>query len=198
MPYRTLIALPAAVAVLTLFATEATGPRIRRWILLPIMAIVMIQFSAINNKQYYAAHWALERDKVLAIQILSRIGEIFPKEDNVTIAVVGQGPTKKDTLIPKVPSSTLGASFFRWDGGNRGRVAAFFDFLSNTNFHSATDEQMEKSFEAATSMPSWPEQGSIARLADGAVVIKLSEATKRQLHMLCNDRETEFCAKHRP
>lgn len=198
MPYRTLIALPAAVAVLTLFATEAAGPRIRRWILLPIMAIVMIQFSAINNKQYYAAHWALERDKVLAIQILSRIGEMFPKEDNVTIAVVGQGPTKKDALIPKVPSSTLGASFFRWDGGNRGRVAALFDFLSSTNFHSATDDQMEKSFEAAASMPSWPEQGSIARLADGTVVIKLSEATKQQLRMLCNRRETEFCAKHRP
>ena len=196
MPYRTLIALPVAVAVLSLFATEVAGSRIRRWVVLPIIAIVFIQFSAINNKQYYAAHWALERDKVLATQILSRIGEMFPNGNDFPVALVGQGPTKRDALIPRVPSSTLGASFFRWDGGNRGRVAAFFDFLSNTNFQSATDEQMEKAHEAAASMPSWPEQGSIAGLADGTVVIKLSEPTKRQLRMLCNHRESQFCSKH--
>lgn len=197
MPYRTLMAVPVAAAVLALFATEAAGPLIRRWIILPVMALVMIQFSAINNKQYYAAHWALERDKVFGAQILSRIGELFPRDDIFTVAVVGQGPTKKDALIPKVPSSTLGASFFRWDGGSRGRVAAFLDILSNKDFRSATDEQMEKAFDAATSMPSWPEQGSIARLADGVVLIKLSEPTKRQLHILCNHRESEFCARHR-
>ena len=197
MPYRTLIALPAAVAVLTLFATEASGPRLRRWIILPIMAIVMIQFSAINNKQYYAGHWALERDKVLGTQILSRIEELVPKESTYTLAVVGQGPAKRDALIPKVPSSTLGASFFRWDSGSRGRVAAFLNFLSNATFNPATDDQMEKAFEAAGGMPSWPEPGSIAR-ADGVVLIKLSEPTAGQLQLLCKHRQSEFCAKHRP
>ena len=197
MPYRTLIALPAAVAVLALFATEASGPRLRRWIILPIMAIVMIQFSAINNKQYYAGHWALERDKVLGTQILSRIEELFPNESTFTIAVVGQGPLKRDTLIPKVPSSTIGASFFRWDGGSRGRVAAFLNFLSNATFNPASDEQMEKAFAEAGGMPSWPERGSIARDADGVVLIKLSEPTRRQIQILCGDRQSEFCAKHR-
>ena len=197
MPYRTLISLPAAVAILCLFATEAAGPRIRRWILLPIMAVVLIQFSAINNKQYYAGHWALERDKVLGILILSRIEEMFPNEKAFTIAVVGQGPGKRDALIPKVPSSTLGASFFRWDGGNRGRVASFLDFLSNSEFKSASDAQMEKAFEAAATFPSWPDKKSIARLADEVVLIKLSEPTKRQLQLLCNHRQSEFCAKNR-
>ncbi|MGH6824140.1 glucosyltransferase domain-containing protein [Methyloceanibacter sp.] len=197
MPYRTLIALPAAVAVLALFATEAAGPRLRRWIILPIMAIVMIQFSAINNKQYYAGHWSLERDKVLGTQILSRIAELFPNESTFTIAVVGQGPTKRDTLIPEVPSSTLGASFFRWDGGSRGRVAAFLNFLSNATFNPATDKQMEKAFDDTSAMPSWPERGSIARF-DGVVLIKLSEPTPRQIQILCGNRESEFCAKHRP
>ena len=198
MPYRTLLALPAAVAVLALFATEAAGPRIRRWIILPVAGLLLIQFSAINNKQYYAAHWALERDKVLGAQIISRIQEVSPKESGFTIAVVGQGPRKTDALIPKVPSSTLGASFFRWDGGSRGRVAAFLDFLSNSNFQAATDEQMEKAFEAATYIPSWPEKGSIVRLPDGVVLIKLSEPTKRQLQYLCADRQSEFCLNYRP
>ena len=197
MPYRTLIALPAAVAVLALFAAEAAGPRLRRWLILPIMAIVMVQFSAINNKQYYAGHWALERDKVLGTQILSRIQELFPKESTFTVAVVGQGPVRKrDPLIPKVPSSTLGASFFRWDGGNRSRVAAFLNFLSNATFNPATDDQMEKAFEVAGTMPSWPERGSIARV-DGIVLIKLSEPTARQLQLLCEHRQSDFCTKHR-
>ena len=195
MPYRTLIALPAAVAVLALFAAEAAGPRLRRWLILPIMAIVMVQFSAINNKQYYAGHWALERDKVLGTQILSRIQELFPKESTFTVAVVGQGPVRKrDPLIPKVPSSTHGASFFRWDGGNRSRVAAFLNFLSNATFNPATDDQMEEAFEVASTMPSWPERGSIARV-DGIVLIKLSEPTARQLQLLCEHRQSDFCAR---
>jgi hypothetical protein len=96
-----------------------------------------------------------------------------------------------------VPSSTIGASFFRWDGGSRGRVAAFLNFLSNLTFNPASDEQMENAFEETKEMPSWPERGSIARDADGVVLIKLSEPTRRQIQILCGNRRSEFCTKHR-
>jgi hypothetical protein len=164
--------------------------------LLPLAVLVAFQFSAINNKQYFAGHWALERDKVLGTQILSRIQEMFPDETAYSIAVVGQGPVKHDALIPNVPSSTLGASFFRWDGGNDGRIAAFLNFLSTAKITIATADQVERAFQTAGPMPSWPDRGSIARV-DGAILIKLSEPTKEQVKRFCQYRATEFCARYR-
>ena len=196
MPYRTLIALPAAVAILALFAAETASQAVRRWVLLPVIALVFFEFSAINNKQYFAGYWALERDKVLGAQIISRIEEMFPRESTYTIAVVGRGPVKHDALIPKVPSSTLGTSFFRWDGGNDGRIAAFLNFLSSAKFTIANPDQTEEAFETATTMPSWPDRGSIVRM-DGVVLIKLSDATDQQVGRFCKRRTSEFCEKHR-
>jgi hypothetical protein len=197
MPLRTLVGLPAAAAVLVLFASEASPQLLRRWVILPLAVLVIVEFSAINNKQYYAGHWALERDKLLGGQIISRIEEMFPKETTYTIAVVGEGPVKNDALIRYVPSSTIGASFFQWDGGNPDRIAAFLNFLSSAKFSPASREQTERAFEAAEAMPSWPDHGSIAR-GDGVVIIKLSKPNALQLRLLCAGRNSEFCAKHTP
>jgi Glucosyl transferase GtrII len=197
MPLRTLVGLPAAIAILALFATEASPQRLRRWVILPLAGLVIVEFSAINNKQYFAGHWALQRDIVMGTQILSRIVEMFPKERNYTIAVVGAGPRNNDLLIPYVTSSTLGASFFQWDSGNPDRIAAFLNFLSSARFSPANPEQRERAFEAASVLPSWPDRGSIARV-DGAVLIKLSEPSPLQLKTFCAHRSSEFCAKLHP
>jgi Glucosyl transferase GtrII len=195
MPLRTLVGLPAAVAVLGLFAAEAAPERLRRWVMLPLAALVILQFSLINNRLYYGGHWALERDKVLATQILSRLGELFPRKKNFRIAVVGAGRVKHDALIQDVPSSTIGASFFEWDGGSTLRIAAFLNFFSSATFLPANQDQVEKAFEAAESMPSWPAPGSIARV-DGVVILKLSEPRPLQLRLLCQGRTSDYCAKH--
>ena len=99
-------------------------------------------------------------------------------------------------LIPKVTSSTLGASFFNWDGGNPYRIAAFLNFLSSATFNPADQDQTERAFEAASAMPSWPERGSIVR-ADGVILIKLSKPSSQQLKLLCANSSSEFCAKQR-
>ena len=129
MPLRTLVGLPAAVAFLALFASEASPQRLRRWVILPLAVLVIVEFSAINNKLYYGGHWALERDKLLGGQIISRIEEMFPEESTYTIAVVGEGPVKNDALVRYIPSSTIGASFFQWDGGNPRAHRRVLEFL---------------------------------------------------------------------
>ena len=196
MPLRTLVGLPAAVAFLALFASEASPQRLRRWVILPLAVLVIVEFSAINNKLYFGGHWALERDKLLGGQIISRIEEMFPEESTYTIAVVGEGPVKNDALVRYVPSSTIGASFFQWDGGNPQRIAAFLNFLSSAKFNPASRDQAERALEAAEAMPSWPDRGSIAR-GDGVIIIKLSKPHSLQLQMLCAGRNSEFCSKHK-
>lgn len=197
LPYRTLLALPAAVALLALFAAEMSPPRLRHWVLVPLAALVAIQFSWINNRQYYAGHWSLERDKAIAAEMLSRIGELLPNQNTYKIAVVGALPRRHGPLNPRVPDSTLDASFFAWDAGSSKRVAAFLNFLSDAKFRpvEAGSAQALAAFEAASTMPSWPAAHSIAQVGD-VVVIKLSPPNRTQLGPLCQNRETGICARY--
>ena len=128
MPYRVLVGVPVAAALFVLFACEVSSNKLRSWVLLPLALLVMVEFSLITNRQYYGDHWAQERDKALGNRIISRISEMWPNEmwptqTAYTIAVLGDLPRRHSLLIPDVPSSTLGASFFEWDGGNSYRVA---------------------------------------------------------------------------
>jgi Glucosyl transferase GtrII len=197
LPYRTLIGLPAAAAVLALFAAEISPSALRSWILLPLAVLVAIEFSWINNRQYYAGYWSLERDKVIGAEMLSRIRQILPAQDSYTVTVVGKLRRKHDALIPAVPTSTLGRSFFEWDGGSPERVAAFLNFLSDAKFSPATAEQTLAALEASGPMPPWPATNSIARMGD-VVVIKLSRPTAEQLQQFCRSADTGLCAGHRP
>ena len=79
-----------------------------------------------------------------------------------------------------VPSSTLGASFFEWDGGNVYRVVSFLNFVSDAHFSAATADQSRTAIETASGLPSWPAAGAVAPMGD-VVVIKLSEPTAMQL-----------------
>ena len=196
MPFRTLVGVPAATAVVALFATEVAPEWIRRWILLPLSLLLIVEFSAINNRQYYAGHWGTERDKLLASEIVLRIRELAPAQKTYRIAVVGVGATYDDVIVPAVPTSTLGASLFAITG-DPGRIAAFLRFVSDANFVpinrfiSAANlppgykEQCERVLVFAAKMPSWPIHGSVAKMGD-VFVIKLSEPTPRQIQMACH------------
>jgi hypothetical protein len=195
LPYRALVGVPAALAVVVLFAAERSPPKLRDWVLLPLATLLVFEFSTINNRQYYAGHWQLERDTALGTQIIARIRENFPGEPVYTISVVGFKPVKHDALNPFVNSSTIGESFFSWDGGNSTRVAMFFNFLSDATFRPASPEQMESALVAASAMPSWPLAGSIGRIGE-VVGIKLSEPSPPQISLACSHRKSEFCAQH--
>jgi hypothetical protein len=194
LPYRTLVSLPAAIAILALFAGEIAPSRLRAFVLVPLALLVAIQFSWISNRQYYAAEWSLARDKFLAAEIISRIQELAPNDGHYTIAVVGGRRRTHGPLIPKVPDSTLGASFFEWDGGNPARIAALLSFLSDRKFSPASPDQTLNAFEMARDMPSWPVPSSVAK-HDGVIVIKLSAPNPQQLAPYCQNRATGICAE---
>ena len=206
MPFRTLVSVPAATAVVALFATEVAPEWIRRWILLPLSLLLIVEFSAINNRQYYAGQWGTERDKVLASEIVLRIRELVPGQKTYSIAVVGGGPTYDDVVVPAVPTSGLGSSLFATLGGEPGRIAAFLQFVtdarfvatgrfvSDVNLSPGYQEERERVLVFAAKMPPWPVQGSIARMGD-VFVIKLSEPTPLQIRMACLGRQSPFCSQ---
>ena len=196
MPYRTLVGVPAAIAVIALFATETAPERIRRWLLLPLSFLVVIEFSSINNIQYYSGHWRTERDKLIASQIVLRLKEIAPSQTTYRIAVVGAGPVYSDAIVRPVKSSSLAYSIFEITGGNRARIANYLRLFSDAHVLPANPEQLAKAIEFAVNMPVWPVPGSIAQLED-IFVIKFGEVTQVQLLDACKSRQSDFCSRIR-
>jgi hypothetical protein len=196
LPYRSLVALPAAAGLVALFAAEMSPDRVRNWLLVPLAALVAIQFAWISNRQYYAGYWALERDKAVANEIISRIQALQPGKPEYLIAVIGKLEPVPSPLVPFVTYSTVGASFFEWDGGNAARIAGLFNLLSEAKFAMPHPVHYRKAFEAAAAMPSWPAEGSIAPIGD-VTIVKLSEPTRPQLERLCYGETTGICANFR-
>lgn len=196
LPYRSLLALPAAIGMIALFAAEISPERLRNWILVPLAVLVAIQFAWISNRQYYAGYWALERDKAIANEMITRIQALRPGQPDYLIAVVGMLRPTRSPLAPPVAYSTVGASFFEWDGGNAVRIAGLFNLLSESKFHMPPPDLYRQAFDAAAHMPAWPAQGSIAPMGN-LLIVKLSEPTAPQLERLCQNQTTGICAEPR-
>ncbi len=195
LPYRAFIGVPLALAIVVLFSTEIAPPWLRSWILLPLAALLIIEFSGISNQQYYAGHWQLERDKALGAQLIYRVEQEFPSDQPYTLVPVGAVSVKHDQLNRAVMSSTLGELFFSWDEGNPTRIALFLNFLSNATFLVPTAEQSEMATEAAQAMPAWPAADSLRRIGN-VIVVKFSDPGAQQIKLLCANRTSDFCDKH--
>ena len=196
LPYRSLVGVPAALAILAFFATEGATDRVRHWVLLPLSFLLIIEFSAISNRQYYAGILVNQRDRLMAWEMVSRIKQVVPQQPVYKIAIIGMGPLFDDFAVPVVPSSTLGTSLFQINGGNSDRVAGLLILVSGTNFTAATAPEWEAAYDVALKMPPWPSAGSISQLA-GVTVIKLGEPTSEQIQLVCLGRQSEFCSRHR-
>jgi hypothetical protein len=196
MPYWVLMSLPVATAVIALFGAELSPPTMRSYVLLPLAGLAAIQFSWISNRQYYAGHWALERDKAVANEIISRVQEVKTGRNGYLIAVIGDLQPLPSPLAPFVPYSTVGASFFEWDGGNAARIAGLLNLLSEAKFAIPHPVLYREAFEIAAAMPSWPAKGSIVARGD-VIIVKLSESTPPQLERLCPGETAGICARYR-
>jgi hypothetical protein len=84
--------------------------------------------------------------------------------------------------FPRVQSSTLGASFFEWDGGSPGRIMSFMASLGYELIW-ISPQQRAALRTRINAMPSWPDQGSV-RLLDGIVVVKFSDYSPGQHRIL--------------
>ena len=194
LPYRTLMALPASIGLIALIAAEISPGRLRNFVLVPLAALVAIQFSWISNRQYYAGHWALERDTTIANEIVARIQSLQPGRPNYYVAIIGMLPQTRSPIAPVVTYSTVGASFFEWDGGNAARVNGLLNMLSDAKFHVPPPDLYLQAFEAAAAMPAWPVEGSVVPMGN-VMIVKLSEPSPPQLERLCQGKKTGICAK---
>lgn len=169
---RSLLAIAYVIWLLALLALSS-----RRAILLTaaVVLVLVLQVQMVRATGMYAAisSIAQEHDRMLAADLYRRMGEVDDNFNRNQFILVDFYGTKSVETVYAFPwSSTMGASFFDWDGGNAGRMASFMRLLGYTNIGVLdTDRrlQMTRVFET---MPAWPAAGSV-RKVDGVFLIKL-------------------------
>lgn len=171
---RSLVAVPYVVWLMAILLLKS-----RRLVLVTVaLAIILsLELQIVKAIGTYAAisFIAQEHDRMLATDLYRRISELderFNRDQEILVDFYG---TKNvETPYPYVWSSTMGASFFDWDGGNPWRMVEFMRLLGYTNIGIPDTErrlQMTPIFEA---MPKWPAPESV-RKVDGVFLIKLGD-----------------------
>ncbi len=133
MPIRSLIGVPAVIwtcAYLTITTPVAWLGRASLY----VTAIAI--FQTLYSVYLYQTNGIVvrQRDAATAAAIYHKIAEQQPEWDRsrmYPVLVYGAWPFKSH--YRRASSSTAGASFFEWDGGNRSRVVSFMNILGYHN-----------------------------------------------------------------
>ncbi len=185
LPYRTLLGTPIAIAGVVFCASQLDW-RPARWVLAVASALCFLAFAEIGTRLYYGSYIAWLDDRALGEQILSRIDALadLPTQRPIPVEFAGFHDWPASDQIPNVGAgSTMGASFFGWDGGNPERILPFLKTLGRFDFEVITPEQRRAVNREVEAMPSWPRAGSI-RVVDSAVVVKFGPYSEWQKETL--------------
>jgi hypothetical protein len=178
--YRHLLGVPVAFAGLVFMAAATEAPRLVRSLLAVLCAVCLLGFVNTANRLIYQQTLVAAADRDLATRIMERAallgfsGGARP----IRAEFAGAHGMLPWPYLSRVGSSTLGASFFEWGGGNPWRIAAF---MRSLGFAVTIVAPAERAALRARieSMPSWPDRGAVQDI-DGVLVVKLSDYTPMQ------------------
>jgi hypothetical protein len=172
MPTRTLVAVPIVFWFFALLGMTARQPA------LAVFALVGVSLAALQtmyaaNLMQAANHFVRLHDVALAAEINSRIVDTNQNSDSTkTYQVDFYGSQPFTSIYPRPFSTTLGLSFFEWDGGNPTRILNFMRLLGYANLQLAPMEQRQQDLTAFAQMPFWPARDSV-RVVGETTLIKL-------------------------
>jgi len=185
---RFLVSLPILFSGLVLLGLDGKSS-MARLVYGTLVCVCIFQFVLSTNTLFSSSAMALEADRALATQILTRIPNVITQEtaDQVKyLEVIGQPNREQSRLTKK--RETFGASFFEWDQGNAGRVVYFLRLLGYSDLEQSPLERSGELMQHTQSMPEWPNKGSLHVFGD-TLVLKFSPYSTRQIASICSSYE---------
>jgi hypothetical protein len=184
LPYRTLLGAPLGLAALVFVAMSTARLRLVRVALVLLSAVCLLGFVNGANRLFYMHSLVVEADRDLANRIVDRIHALGgrPESRPTPVEFVGAHSMRESRAFPRVSGSTLGASFFEWDGGNSGRIVLFMRSMGY-DLRPISGERRGALLERVKTMPAWPAEGAVQRL-DEIIVVKFSDYTWLQRRRL--------------
>lgn len=143
---------------------------------LSIFLVMISSFQMLNAHANYNAskQLTLERDKALAAEIYSRILDKLPIGYDLSAYKVDfYGAKSFNNVFPKIKSSTIGNSFFDWDGGNPYRITSFMSLIGY-NLNPISIKKRKEIVELYNNMAVWPKRDSV-KIIDNVIHVKLGE-----------------------
>lgn len=173
MPVRSLVGLPIAVWLFVYLAVTSSNARISI-VSSILLGVVIFQIQVIQNYRQASSYLVDKHDTLLAAAIYDRLAAMpaFDAKRSYALSVFGGLPFA--TNYPRPPSSTVGYSFFEWDGGNAKRIAYYMKLLGYFNLNDPTEQQVDQTIVRLSTMPVWPAPGSLETQGD-IVLIRLGE-----------------------
>jgi len=171
LPPRALVAVPIAV---WFFAYLGTGAKSRLVAIASTAAAVLclVQLLIVNNTYQAANHFATKQDFAVAVILNGRISSLPEFDSAKTYSLSVFGGRTSNSIYPLPWSSTVGGSFFAWDGGNSGRISQYLHVLGFPYFPGASPEQQDQVIADYQLMPVFPAAGSVAIKGD-VILVKL-------------------------
>jgi hypothetical protein len=184
--------LPFALAPFVGFAASTRF----RWVRLVIVAGTMLSViadAATINRLSVSGTLAFQRDVAMTAQIEQAIRAGMGSDNAgkpLQLVVSGTPDFPETALI--LHRESYGASFYRWDEGNRHRIAALISLLTTLPMIGADADTYRVHANAALAMPDWPAPGSV-KVEDGVAIVKFGKYTRPQKQELCGDITDERC-----
>jgi hypothetical protein len=179
MTVRTFFAAAAVLLCLLLIAHALARTAWQRRLVLVLALLCGVQGLYVNAVQQ-ARGWSVARhDLLLAGAIHTEIMRLHGPADGQPILVGFRGERVFDSDYPLIPTSSAGASFFQWDGGDQSRIVAYMNLIGFSDLR-AYPEPAPGAFDAEYArMPAWPAAGSVRRVGQGYLV-RLGELPARR------------------
>jgi hypothetical protein len=174
LPVRSLVSLPMAIWLFVYLAVTSANARIARASAI-LLGVTIFQILVIQNYRQMSNYLVDKHDTLLAAAIYDRLVAAPGFDPNHTYALSVFGGKPFVTNYPKPPSSTVGNSFFEWDGGNPWRIAYYMRLLGYSNLDGPTQDQVDQNIVALSTMPVWPARDSL-QIRNDTVLVRLGEA----------------------
>lgn len=175
VPFRSLVGVPYVV---WLFGAIALHDRriVCRALTSVALVAALYQVAFLHSSYSASVQLSLEHDKALAGQIYRRVVEKLPdfnRQARYNVDLHGAKSFASRALV-RVPTSTIGRSFFDWDGGNADRILIFMRIVGYDGMAPLGSDQRRAMLTEYATMPMWPAEGSVRRVGD-AVLVKLGD-----------------------
>ena len=175
LPVRTYLALPFVLLVLSLIF-DILLSRTQRFRLVGILLTAAVAFQSVAavSEYYAAAGFAQDRDRTIAVDMISRIRSNPNYDPAKTYYLMTHGfiPGLKSLSPYRVSRDAVAsASFFDWDNGNPKRIASYLR-LNGLPIAVALRDRRAAAERQMKALRPWPSSESI-RIEDDLILIKL-------------------------
>lgn len=172
IPYRSMVAVPFVFALAGLALLSWVRGR---WHKAVYVLMCLAGFQLLNAHAYYSAdrQLALAYNRDLAAAVYTRIQGCFPDfstDQAQKVDFFGAAPFQ--SVFNRPYSSTIGHSFFDWDGGNPVRIYYFMRLIGYQGLSLIQSDERARLQSNYADMPVWPAQGAV-RCVDQTALVKL-------------------------